>query len=438
MARSRVAMLESANAGKSPGEHASHHPLPLLRGRRERRRLARPRLRLPRADADAGSRRQDRPRRDGAGRRRRHDGLSGPRLPEPEATRADDAERLRVRRRRGRALRGRPEGRGKDLRGAEGPVLRRPSLRSRGSRGPPVVLRPARARRGARPDDAPVSRIPGEFAPPTRLLLGPGPSEVHPRVLRAMAAPLLGHLDPAFIAMMEDVKTMLRTVFASANPLTFPISGTGSAGMEACVVNLVEPGDEVVVGVNGVFGTRMADVGGGAGGRVLRVEAPWGRVVRAEQVEAALRNSSRPKLVALVHAETSTGAWQPLADAARLAHAHGALFLADCVTSLGGAPVEIDAWGVDAAYSGTQKCLSCPPGLAPVTFGPRAIEVMERRTTKVRSWYLDVTLLRQYWGEERVYHHTAPISMNYALREALRLVLEEGLEVRFARHRRNH
>ena len=283
-----------------------------------------------------------------------------------------------------------------------------------------------------------MNALPGEFAPPTRLLLGPGPSEVHPRVLRAMSAPLLGHLDPAFIAMMEDVKTMLRAVFATENALTFPVSGTGSAGMEACVVNLVEPGDEVVIGVNGVFGTCMADVVERAGGRVLRVEAPWGRVIRPEQVEAALRNSTRPKLVALIHAETSTGAWQPLADAARLAHEHGALFLADCVTSLGGAPVEIDAWDVDTAYSGTQKCLSCPPGLAPVTFGPRAVEAMEHRTTKVRSWYLDATLLRQYWGEERVYHHTAPISMNYALREALRLVLEEGLEARFARHRRNH
>ena len=280
--------------------------------------------------------------------------------------------------------------------------------------------------------------IPGEFAPPARLLLGPGPSEVHPRVLRAMAAPLLGHLDPAFVAMMDDVKALLRLVFATSNRLTFPISGTGSAGMEACIVNLVEPGDEVVVGVNGVFGTRMADVIERAGATAVRVEAPWGRVVRAEQVEAALRNCQRPKLVALVHAETSTGAWQPLPDAARLAHDHGALFLTDCVTSLGGAPVEIDAWGVDAAYSGTQKCLSCPPGLAPVTFGPRAEEVLARRRTKVRSWYLDVTLLRQYWGEERVYHHTAPISMNYALREALRLVAEEGLEARFARHRKNH
>ena len=283
-----------------------------------------------------------------------------------------------------------------------------------------------------------MTAIPGEFAPPARLLLGPGPSEVHPRVLRAMSAPLIGHLDPAFIAMMEDVKTLLRLVFATTNTLTFPVSGTGSAGMEACIVNLVEPGDEVVVGVNGVFGTRMADVIERAGGTAIRVEAPWGRVVRAEQVEAALRSCKRPKLVALVHAETSTGAWQPLPDAARLAHDHGALFLADCVTSLGGAPVEIDGWGVDVAYSGTQKCLSCPPGLAPVTFGPRAQEVLRQRKTKVRSWYLDAGLLQQYWGEERVYHHTAPISMNYALREALRLVAEEGLVARFARHRRNH
>ena len=257
-------------------------------------------------------------------------------------------------------------------------------------------------------------------------------------MLRAMAAPLLGHLDPAFIAMMEDVKALLRFVFATENPLTFPVSGTGSAGMETCIVNLVEPGDEVVVGVNGVFGTRMADVIERAGGTAVRVEAPWGRVVRAEQIEAALRNCRRPKLVALVHAETSTGAWQPLPDAAKLAHAHGALFLTDCVTSLGGAPVEIDGWEVDVAYSGTQKCLSCPPGLSPVTFGPRAQDVLRTRKSKVQSWYLDVTLLSQYWGEARVYHHTAPISMNYALREALRLVAEEGLEARFTRHRRNH
>ena len=283
-----------------------------------------------------------------------------------------------------------------------------------------------------------MKAIPGEFAPPARILLGPGPSEVHPRVLQAMAAPLLGHLDPAFVAMMEDVKQLLRFVFATENPLTLPISGTGSAGMEAAIVNLVEPGDEVVVGVNGVFGTRLAEVVERAGATAVRVEAPWGRVVRAEQVEAGLRGCRSPKLVALVHAETSTGAWQPLEDAVRLAHDHGALFLTDCVTSLGGAPVEIDAWDIDAAYSGTQKCLSCPPGLAPVTFGPRALDVLHRRKTRVQSWYLDLTLLERYWGEERVYHHTAPISMNYALREALRLVAEEGLPARFARHRLNH
>jgi len=253
-----------------------------------------------------------------------------------------------------------------------------------------------------------------------------------------MAAPLLGHLDPAFVAMMEDVKRLLRFVFATENPLTLPISGTGSAGMEAAIVNLVEPGDEVVVGVNGVFGTRLAEVVERAGATAVRVEAPWGRVVRAEQIEAALRGCRRPKLLALVHAETSTGVWQPLEDAVRLAHDHGALFLTDCVTSLGGVPVEIDAWGIDAAYSGTQKCLSCPPGLAPVTFGPRALDALHGRKTRVQSWYLDLTLLERYWGEERVYHHTAPISMNYALLEALRLVAEEGLPARFARHRLNH
>jgi alanine-glyoxylate transaminase/serine-glyoxylate transaminase/serine-pyruvate transaminase len=283
-----------------------------------------------------------------------------------------------------------------------------------------------------------VTRDVGEFQPPHRLLLGPGPSDVHPRVLRAMAAPLIGHLDPAFVAMMEDVKALLRLVFATTNELTLPISGTGSAGMEACIVNLVEPGDEVVIGVNGVFGTRMSEVAERCGAVVRRVEAPWGRIVRPEQIAAALAQTTKPKLVALVHAETSTGAWQPLEDAVRLAHEHGALFLADCVTSLGGAPVEIDAWGVDAAYSGTQKCLSCPPGLAPVTFGPRALEVIRGRRTKVQSWYLDLGLLAQYWGEERVYHHTAPITMNYALREALRLVAEEGLSARFARHAANH
>jgi alanine-glyoxylate transaminase/serine-glyoxylate transaminase/serine-pyruvate transaminase len=201
---------------------------------------------------------------------------------------------------------------------------------------------------------------------------------------------------------------------------------------------VLEPGDEVVVGVNGVFGTRLAEVAERAGARVARVEAPWGNVIRAEQVEAALKNATSPKLVAVVHAETSTGAWQPLEDIVKLAHAHGALMLADCVTSLGGVAVDVDRVGVDLAYSGTQKCLSCPPGLSPVTFGARAIDVLRARKTKVQSWYLDLTLLSQYWGEARVYHHTAPITMNYALREALRIVDDEGLAARYERHLLHH
>ncbi len=276
------------------------------------------------------------------------------------------------------------------------------------------------------------------FPPPRRLLLGPGPSQVHPRVLAAMGQPLVGHLDPAFIALMEEVKRLLRLVFQTTNELTIPVSGTGSAGLETVLVNLVEPGDEVVVGVNGVFGTRLVEVAARAGATVIKAEAPWGEIVQDETLAAALARASRPKLVVLVHAETSTGVWQPLEEASRLAHARGALFVVDCVTSLGGCPVEIDRVGIDAAYSGTQKCLSCPPGLSPVTFGPAAVAALRARKSKVQSWYLDLTMLEQYWGAERVYHHTAPISMNYALYEALRLVVEEGLEERFRRHRLNH
>ena len=276
------------------------------------------------------------------------------------------------------------------------------------------------------------------FPPPRRLLLGPGPSQVHPRVLAAMAQPLVGHLDPAFIALMEETKRLLRQLFQTANDLTIPISGTGSAGLEACVVNLVEPGDEVVIGVNGVFGTRLVDVATRAGATVLKAEAPWGEAVPEEALAAAIARAHRPKLVVLVHAETSTGVWQPLEDASRLAHQAGALFVIDCVTSLAGCPVEIDRAGIDAAYSGTQKCLSCPPGLSPLTFGPRAVAALRARTRPVQSWYLDLTMIEKYWGEERVYHHTAPISMNYALYEALRLIMEEGLEARFRRHRLNH
>ena len=273
---------------------------------------------------------------------------------------------------------------------------------------------------------------------PPRVLLGPGPSNVHPRVLGALATPLIGHLDPAFIAMMEETKQLLRDTFLTANTLTLPISATGSAGMEACLVNLLEPGDTAIVGVNGVFGTRMVDIVQRCGARPVAVEAPWGRVIEPETIATALRTHPGTKLVALVHAETSTGAWQPLEEIGPLARAAGALLVADTVTSLGGCPVRIDDWQIDAAYSGTQKCLSCPPGLAPLTFGPRALDVLRARRTPVQSWYLDLTMIEKYWGDERVYHHTAPISMNYALLEALRLVHEEGLEARWARHRRHH
>ncbi len=276
------------------------------------------------------------------------------------------------------------------------------------------------------------------FPPPRRLLLGPGPSEVHPRVLAAMAQPLVGHLDPAFIALMEETKRLLRAVFETENTLTLPISGTGSAGLEACIVNLVEPGDEVVIGVNGVFGTRLTDVATRAGATVVKAEAPWGEIVPDDVLAAAIARARRPKLVVLVHAETSTGVWQPLEDASRRAHAAGALFVVDCVTSLGGCPVGIDRLDIDAAYSGTQKCLSCPPGLSPITFGARAMAALRARTRPVQSWYLDLSMIERYWGEERVYHHTAPITMNYGLYEALRLVVEEGLEARFRRHRLNH
>ena len=267
--------------------------------------------------------------------------------------------------------------------------------------------------------------------------MGPGPSNVAPSVLEAMSRPVLGHLDPLFVKMMDEIKSMLRLVFDTTNEMAFPVSGTGSAGMEFCFVNLIEPGDEVVVGVNGVFGGRMADVAERCGARVIKVEAPWGRIIETEQIAEALRKS-RPKLVAIVHAETSTGALTPVEEISRLTRESGALMLLDTVTSLGGCPVKIDEWQIDAVYSGTQKCLSCPPGLSPVSLSPRAMEVATKRKKKVQSWYLDVNLLASYWGQERVYHHTAPISMNYGLHEALRLVLEEGLANRWQRHRNNH
>jgi alanine-glyoxylate transaminase/serine-glyoxylate transaminase/serine-pyruvate transaminase len=267
--------------------------------------------------------------------------------------------------------------------------------------------------------------------------MGPGPSDVAPSVLQAMSMPLLGHLDPVFVKMMDEIKVMLRQVFLTKNEMTFPVSGTGSAGMEFCCANLIEPGDEVIIGVNGVFGGRMVDVAERCGAKVVKVEAPWGRIIEPKQIAEALRGH-RPKFVAVVHAETSTGALTPVEEIAKMVHDRGALMLLDTVTSLGGCPVRLDDWGIDAVYSGTQKCLSCPPGLSPVSLSARALEVATKRKTKVQSWYLDVNLLASYWGEQRVYHHTAPISMNYALHEALRLVLEEGLENRWRRHEQNH
>jgi alanine-glyoxylate transaminase/serine-glyoxylate transaminase/serine-pyruvate transaminase len=278
---------------------------------------------------------------------------------------------------------------------------------------------------------------PAPFNPSTRVLLGPGPSEVPPRVLAAMGYPLLGHLDPEFVALMDETQGLLRSVFRTENRLTMAVSGTGSAGMEAVVVNLIEPGDRMLVCVNGVFGGRMVDVAERAGAVVTAIERPYGEVFDPEEVRAAVKKSN-PKVVGIVHAETSTGAWQPLEEIAKIVHDAGAMIAIDTVTSLGGVPVEIDAWGIDAAYSGTQKCLSAPPGLAPVSFNARAAEVISGRKTKVQSWYLDMQMIQRYWGSDRFYHHTAPISMNYALREALALVVEEGLEARHSRHLLNH
>lgn len=280
--------------------------------------------------------------------------------------------------------------------------------------------------------------MPGPITPPQRVLLGPGPSDVPARVLSAMAAPTLGHLDPEYLRILDEVRAMLRDVFCTGNPMTMAISGTGSAGMEACVVNLVEPGDEMIVCVNGVFGSRMRDVAQRAGATVHSIEADWGKIIEPQAVARALEEHPNTKVLGIVHAETSTGAHQPLVDISKLVHEAGALLLVDTVTSLGGVEVLVDEWRIDAVYSGTQKCLSCPPGLSPVSFSQAALEAMDNRKTKVQSWYLDVSMLRQYWGEERVYHHTAPINMTYALHEALRIVLEEGLESRIARHSLNH
>ncbi|MDH3495158.1 MAG: alanine--glyoxylate aminotransferase family protein [Gemmatimonadota bacterium] len=283
---------------------------------------------------------------------------------------------------------------------------------------------------------------PNVLNPPDRLLLGPGPSNPDPVVAGAMARPLVSHLDPFFLRTMDETMRDLRAVFRTVNHHTIPISATGTGGLEAIMFNLVEPGDTVVVGVIGYFGQRLAELAERAGAQVRRIEVPWGEIIPAERIAAELRRGP-VKLVAVVHAETSTGAHQPLTAIGRLVREHDALFLVDCVTSLGGMPVAVDEWFVDAAGSCSQKCLGAPPGLGPVTFGPRAMAAVRQRRSAPATWYFDLELLFRYWGEgggpkDRAFHHTAPVAAIYGFREALRLGLEEGLEPRFARHRAAH
>ncbi|MUG97120.1 aminotransferase class V-fold PLP-dependent enzyme [Scytonema sp. UIC 10036] len=274
------------------------------------------------------------------------------------------------------------------------------------------------------------------LAVPSRLLLGPGPSNAHPAVLEAMNTSPLGHLDPAFLGLMDEIQSLLRYVWQTENPLTIAVSGTGTAAMEATIANTVEPGDVVLVGVMGYFGNRLVDMAGRYGADVRTIAKSWGQVFTLDELRSALE-THRPSLLALVHAETSTGARQPLEGVGDLCREFGCLLLVDTVTSLGGVPIFLDEWGVDLAYSCSQKGLGCPPGASPFTMSPRAVEKLQKRPNKVANWYLDMTLLNKYWGQERVYHHTAPINLYYALREALRLVAEEGLENCWQRHQQN-
>jgi alanine-glyoxylate transaminase / serine-glyoxylate transaminase / serine-pyruvate transaminase len=275
-----------------------------------------------------------------------------------------------------------------------------------------------------------------ELNPPARLLLGPGPSPVHPRVMRALGAPVLGHLDPELLRLLDETRVLLRGAFRTSNELALAVSGTGMAGMEAVLGSLLEPGDRLVVCAAGFFGNRMAELAGRMGVEVTKLEKEWGEVFGAEEVEAAVA-AAKPKAVAVVHAETSTGALQPMDGLGEIAHRHDALLIVDCVTSLGGAPVLLDEWGADAAYSGSQKCLGCPSGMAPVTVSARGRDVMRARRRPAHAWYLDLDLLERYWGPDRAYHHTISSPLVYALREGLRLVAEEGLEARWERHQAN-
>jgi len=282
--------------------------------------------------------------------------------------------------------------------------------------------------------------MPVSFNPPVRTLMGPGPSDVHPRILQALSRPTIGHLDPAFIEMMDEVKKLLQYAFQTDNELTIPVSAPGSAGMETCFVNLVEPGEKVIVCQNGVFGGRMKENVERSGGIAVMVMDDWGKAVDLAKLEQALESNPDAKLVAFVHAETSTGAQSDAKGIWELAHKHSCLVIADCVTSLAGTPVKVDEWGLDAVYSGTQKCMSCVPGLSPVTFSERAIQKIKNRQSKVQSWFLDLNLVMGYWGEgaKRAYHHTAPVNALYALHESLVMLREEGLENSWKRHAHQH
>ncbi len=276
-----------------------------------------------------------------------------------------------------------------------------------------------------------------ELKVPPRILLGPGPTIANPRVLKAMTTPMLGYLDADFVDIMDDTVALLRQVFGTQNSLTFPVSGTGTSGMETALINVIEPGDHVIVGINGYFGGRIAEIAERCGGVVTPVHGDWGDIIEPDQIAEAC-NKVSPKLVAVVHGETSTGILQPLEKIIEIAHQNDALFLADCVTTLGGQPVSLDARGIDIAYSCTQKCLAGPPGLSPISFSDRAVEVIRNRKTKIQSFYMDVTLLEEYWmGDTRKYHHTLSMTLVYALREALRIVVEEGEETRYERHEHN-